>query len=219
MTGNAHSAIPAASLATTEDGKAEREKKKKKKTQPTLCKALLQRVLRSRPVSDLSLPLTVCGENIQQVASSGRAHSQQFLSQEGLGSLSLFLSLYMLFWQKHSAVSCSNNTSYGIGIDLLPCHSFLFQLQLAHQKKKRVWRGVIQAIMPVSCWQGMHGLKSSQTTQGNNRYQPNKCCGPGECFSQIINTPNFWQYLPSPPPPLTVKYWYGYDKRTIVRWK
>lgn len=94
MMGNAHSAIPAASLATTEDGKAEI----KKKTQPTLCKPLLQRVLRSRPVSDLSLPFTVCGENIQQVASSGGAHSQQFLSQEGLGSLSLFSLFYFFLY-------------------------------------------------------------------------------------------------------------------------
>lgn len=78
--------------------KMEKQKKNKKKTQPTLCKALLQRVLRSRPVSDLSLPFTVCGENIQQVASSGRAHSQQFLSQEGLGSLYSFHFFFFFFY-------------------------------------------------------------------------------------------------------------------------
>lgn len=100
MTGDAHSAVPAASLATAEDGKGEEKTKNPKKTtptQPTLCKTLLQRVLRSWPVSDLSLPFTACGENIQQVASSGRAHSQQFLSQEGSGSLSLFYFVLFLY--------------------------------------------------------------------------------------------------------------------------
>lgn len=65
-------------------------------------------------------------------------------------SFILWFSL-IVFWQEHLAGSFSNYTGWEIGMDLLPCHFLLFQLQAARGERKKEF---IQTIMPMYCWQG-----------------------------------------------------------------